>query len=63
MEQSDRLNVGDVVKFHGWAGRSSHRFGIVVRHTVGCDMPTILVDGGWRGVFTKGQFEVISASG
>ena len=63
MEQSDRLNVGDVVKFHGWAGRASNRLGIVVRHVVGCDMPTILVDSGFTGVFTMGQFEVISASG
>ncbi len=63
MKQSDSLNVGDIVKFHGWAGRASGRLGIVVKHLTGCDMPTILVDSGFKAVFTMGQFEVISASG
>ena len=63
MKQSDRLNVGDIVKFH-WAGAGiSGRLGIVIKHLAGCDMPTILVDSGFKGVFTMGQFEVICASG
>jgi hypothetical protein len=63
MKQSDRLNVGDIVKFHGWGGRASGRLGIVIKHLAGCDMPTILVDSGFKGVFTMGQFEVVSAGG
>ena len=63
MKQSDRLNVGDIVKFHDRYAPSVGRLGIVIKHLAGCDMPTILVDSGFKGVFTMVQFEVICASG